>query len=726
MATLLFSAIGTLVGGPLGGALGALAGRQVDSLILPRATREGPRLAELTLTTSSYGTPIPRQFGRMRVAGSVIWSTDLIEHRDRQSGGKGRPSTNSYSYSASFAVALSSRPLLEIGRIWADGKLLRDAAGDLKVGGTLRLHHGHPDQPADPLIAAAEGPGLCPAHRGLAYVVFEDLQLAEFGNRLPALTFEVIADTGPLSLGSLLEGIVDADVQATLPEGFTGLTADGPLADLLEMIDNVQPMDCNAAGDGLTIASESPVAPAVMLGPAALPSSDDGSGDKTGAVIRRVQPGKRPIGVLRYYDPERDFQPGAQRGVLRDPLSQARVIELPVSLTADAARGLIEGAIRRAEWGRQTQSYRSATLDPAIGPGTVVSVPGRPGHFKIIEWEWRASGVELTLERFAQQASAAPPGEPGRASTSTDVVGAPILLSAFELPWDGSGSAAATVVHVAASAISAGWNGAALFHELPDGGLDPLGPSGRQRAIMGIAETAIPAATPHLIDRGTELTVELAAADFELSPASFEALAQGANRALVGREIIQFAAAEPFGNKRWRLSQFLRGRGGSEAAIGGHTANERFLLLDGSSTRFDAAAAGIHPQSRIAAIGLADPAPIFTAIALPGATQRPLTPVHGKLTTNAAGDTVLAWTRRARGAWLWRDEVDVPLIEQDERYVVTFGTDTAELARWEVGEPRITISGSLHTTLVTTAPGGRYRVQQLGSHGLSEPHSIAL
>jgi len=35
------------------------------------------------------------------------------------------------------------------------------------------------------------GAGNTPAYRGTAYVVFEDLALATFGNRLPQLSFEV-------------------------------------------------------------------------------------------------------------------------------------------------------------------------------------------------------------------------------------------------------------------------------------------------------------------------------------------------------------------------------------------------------------------------------------------------------------------------------------------------------------------------------------------------------
>ena len=52
----------------------------------------------------------------------------------------------------------------------------------------------------DPLIAAAEG-ALAPAHRGLAYAVFEDLPLETFGNRIPSLTFEVIADEEAVPMG---------------------------------------------------------------------------------------------------------------------------------------------------------------------------------------------------------------------------------------------------------------------------------------------------------------------------------------------------------------------------------------------------------------------------------------------------------------------------------------------------------------------------------------------
>ncbi len=131
MATLVLTAVGTVVGGPIGGAIGAVIGNQIDRAIFTPKGAKGPRLDSLAVQGSSYGADLPRLFGTMRVSGSVIWATDLRESTHK-SGGKGRPTTTTYSYSASFAVALSARPVRAIHRIWADGALLRGAAGDWK------------------------------------------------------------------------------------------------------------------------------------------------------------------------------------------------------------------------------------------------------------------------------------------------------------------------------------------------------------------------------------------------------------------------------------------------------------------------------------------------------------------------------------------------------------------------------------------------------------------
>jgi hypothetical protein len=60
-----------------------------------------------------------------------------------------------------------------------------------KGGLRFRFHPGSETQLPDPLIEAHVGEGRAPAHRGLCTIVFEDLPLADVGNRIPNLTAEV-------------------------------------------------------------------------------------------------------------------------------------------------------------------------------------------------------------------------------------------------------------------------------------------------------------------------------------------------------------------------------------------------------------------------------------------------------------------------------------------------------------------------------------------------------
>jgi hypothetical protein len=204
MAALLLSAAGAAAGGALFGPIGAIAGRlagalagnAIDrSLILGNRAIEGPRLSDLDVMTSTEGAPIPRVYGRVRIAGQVIWATQLEEvvNTSRSGGGKGggaSVSTTTYSYFANLAVGLCEGRIGHVLRVWADGKPL-----DL-TGVTCRVYDGSEDQTADPLIVAKEG--AAPAYRGLAYVVFERLPLADFGNRIPQLSFEIVRPVGAL------------------------------------------------------------------------------------------------------------------------------------------------------------------------------------------------------------------------------------------------------------------------------------------------------------------------------------------------------------------------------------------------------------------------------------------------------------------------------------------------------------------------------------------------
>lgn len=717
MATLILTTVGSALGGPIGGAVGALIGSQIDGSILG-ARRQGPRIRELAATAASYGTPIARHFGTMRAPGTIVWATDLIETSER-SGGKGRPATTTYSYSASFAVALASRPIRRLGRVWADGTLLRGAAGDLKIDGELRVYLGHGDQEPDPLIASAQDAG-CPAFRGLAYCVFEALQLADFGNRIPALTFEIVADDGDVSLASLVSGTADVDAQRPLP-GLVGFSDEGgPLAAALANVAEVYPIACDASGERLTLRAGDlrPPAPAV-LPEATVDPGDDGFGGQAGWSGRRQPDAQELPDGLHYYDPARDHQAGLQRADGRARPGRSRTIEFPGALAAGTARGLVNAAAERADRGRETLLWRMAELDPEIVPGAVVRVPGRGGHWRIDSWEWRERGIELALCRLPHGPGRQSQTDAGEALTAPDLVATPTRLLAYELPWDGTGRAETRQVFAAASSASAGWTGASL-HADEAGGLVPLGSSGGRRSRIGQLDAPLPVSPAVLFEREAVLDVELVSPDFLLADASLETLAAGANRALVGGEVLQFAEAAPLGGKQWRLRGLLRGRGGTEAAAqAGHLAGTPFVLLDDGPVALDPARLSLAVHA-IAAIGLADAEPVRTPIANPGLALRPLAPVHPHVRETDGGGLTMRWTRRARGAWLWLDGVETPLNEQTEAYVVGLGSSENPAVRWEVTSPTLVIPAGARAELAAAHAGEPLWVRQIGSFAQSD------
>jgi len=207
MATVLLSAVGAAVGSGFGGtvlglsgavigrAVGATLGQVIDQSLMGSGSTvvEVGRVERFRVMGASEGAAVGVPFGRVRLAGQVIWATRFRETVSESSvgGGKGMPRQASgtqltYSYSVSLAIALCEGAIQRVGRVWADGiEIARDSL-------SLRVYPGSEEQLPDPKIAAVEGAGNAPAYRGTAYVVIEDLALGPYGNRIPQFSFEVV------------------------------------------------------------------------------------------------------------------------------------------------------------------------------------------------------------------------------------------------------------------------------------------------------------------------------------------------------------------------------------------------------------------------------------------------------------------------------------------------------------------------------------------------------
>ena len=214
MADIVLPVVGATVGFVLGGPSGAVLGANIGSMAagaffpkIPRVqhpTQEGPRLSDLRAQTPTNRKMIPKIYGTMRMAGNVIWSTDIKEVRVEKTstqtssgGGKGgggsttTSQTNvTYEYFVTLAIAICEGPIDEVIRVWADSKVLTEDVL-ASAQGKYNIHLGTEEQLVDDIMAKYLPSGTIPAYRGMAYVVIEDFPLAQYGNRIPNFTFEV-------------------------------------------------------------------------------------------------------------------------------------------------------------------------------------------------------------------------------------------------------------------------------------------------------------------------------------------------------------------------------------------------------------------------------------------------------------------------------------------------------------------------------------------------------
>lgn len=715
MATLVLTAVGSLLG-PVGSAIGALVGQAIDSRLLKPKGREGPRLQDLKVQTSSYGSQIPKLFGTMRVAGTVIWSTDLIEQRSKSGGGKGRPSTTSYSYSASFAVLLSARAIRSVGRIWADGNLLRGVSGDWKSEAGFRLHLGHEDQAADPFIASAEAGAGAPAYRGCAYAVFENMVLGPFGNRIPSLTFEVEADTAPLPVGAILTDLSGGLIQGAGDTTLRGFAASGAsLASIVETLQQALPLELRDDGERLTLE-----APTQIIDLSALELSEEQA--------EQLRPNDEAPGtlVVSHYDPARDYQVGVQHA--RRPTGRRTVqVELPAALDASEAKRVAEVKLERLATESGQRSVRCGWARLACSPGAQASLPGHDGVWRVLGRTVDRNGVQLELTRIASAVEFAGTADPGRHQPSPDEVHGPTVFHVLDLPNLEDAAPVQPRLYVAAAGPEPGWRRAALMTSLDAGASwAPLGATAAP-AIIGATLSELGKATASIHDLQSSLVVRLLNNGMALEDASETRLLSGVNLALVGDELIQFGRAEPLGGTDWKLSRLLRGRRGTSWAIVGHQTDERFVLIEPDALlAYDPPLSVLGGEVRVLASGIGDQQPVQAVAPTVGEALRPPAPVHIRATRRPDAGYDVTWIRSSRCGWSWLDGTDAPLAEDRERYRLTIRPVGGIERSYELGAPTFVYSAA--ELAADLAAGGPVTISvvQIGTSAASRPAVLRL
>ena len=194
-------------------------------------------------------------------------------------------------------------------------------------------------------------------------------------------------------------------------------------------------------------------------------------------------------------------------------------------------------------------------------------------------------------------------------------------------------------------------------------------------------------ADPYLVDTVNTVDVELADSEQWLTSGDDDALASGANLAVLGSEVLCNSARRP----RW-----AKGASGSSAcsaaaeepngASAGHSAGDTFCLLDANALR----PVALPVSMRGTSVTVEDRTGSAASLTFAAELVRPLAPVNAAAAVDAAGNLTVSWTRRSRSGFAWVDEVDAPMSESREEYRVTISTTSALVER-TAGEPSLVI-----------------------------------
>ncbi|GAB4576053.1 MAG: hypothetical protein Tsb008_18630 [Rhodothalassiaceae bacterium] len=396
---------------------------------------------------------------------------------------------------------------------------------------------------------------------------------------------------------------------------------------------------------------------------------------------------------LRHADPARDYQTSLQWARRQQGNATRReTIDSPLALDAGTARG--QAAILLSLlWQRRERIRLSLPLShAALTVGDRLLLPGEGADRPVVIEEISLAADSIEISGFPLSSL---PGTP-TGSASSGVFRAPQILPTgdslveiIDLPGVGA-TRDGTSVTVALAGPSPGWRGGALLASRDEGESFDLLASTTSPAIMGTVIIPPGAGPDACFDEASFAILRLLRPDMTLESRSTLALLNGANLAVIGDELLQFREARLKEDGTWRLSGFLRGRGGTEQAIAGHEAGERFVMLEeGGLITLPMPYDAIGTSALVKAVTLNESpdTALASEVVFRAANLMPLAPVHVRAARNAEGDISIGWIRRTRLDGGWRDGADVPLNEDQEAYLVEILNGAASLRSATVSAP---------------------------------------
>jgi len=550
----------------------------------------------------------------------------------------------------------------------------------------IRVYTGSTTQLADTMIEAAEGIGI--AWRGIAYVVLENLLLKDFGNRPPqfkALVKEAATRTSGEVIGSLIESAglmtsADYDVSALVDEVY-GFSTVGPQAPATMIEPLMVAYDVSARkSNGVLTFFYRGTEPTITVNEADLAARQHGSDAPAEMEFSDVANFELPSEVnVRYIEDDADaqYQKGSQREQLIDFTRKVvKEVDVPLVMASGPARDI---AARLLYEQQATRQFVKVTLPPSyldVEEGDILNITldGETYAVRVLKAQRGFNflhAIEGAIEDrpLVGWESVGDDYEGGSGSllyTPPDVT---LVVADIPALQEDQATRYGYYVGMAASDREAAWEGGVLYRATLGGSSFSDVLAIGTECNVGFALTALADGAVESWDM--ENTVEIEMVEGTLASDTEENVLNGANRILLGSEIIGFLNATLTGDNTYELDTLIRGMRNTPTT--GHAEDEvaivlsdplEFLEVSPSHRNNSYDFKGVPSEGDVATWPIGAQLDPFTA-----ATMKAF-PVCDIISTTDATDWDVVWTRRSRSPASDLAEGEVPLLESSEKYEI--------------------------------------------------------
>lgn len=723
-------------------------------------------LNDLSVPKSSYGETIPQCWGQLELAGNLIWATALKEvtETEQQGGSGGGATVTERSYFANFAVMFAycpNRSVQEYLKLKLNGKTVYDpnnsdpeaqSASAEFASKYLRFYYGTESQTPDPLIqsttpvqsydyglphdpeereAALIDLGLdpnlnhIPAYRYKAYLVFENLPLADYNNAIPSVKAEILFNndnTAATIVSDLCNQVGVTDIDTTDLEnievpGFY-LDRQVPAYEGIKFLAIAYFFDIIKSGKTLNFLSQLSARTPIPIPLSDLASHEDNSNRGDTFSFSRPDPQDLPESVeINFLDQENSYENG--NVIARSQVAGSKKKEsftFPIVMTSAQATAIADTLLHKFYLESITPEL---SLPPSyayldVGDWLSVEMGGLPsasgGELMTLQITkiWlganRLLKVNTKLVDADNSFSISPVTIPsggynppvvdkpkGIANTNlelldihlikNDDVDNGIYATAYGLPSASGGN-------------SKSWKGCSIYASA-DGDsyyftkktLDAPGTVGQL--------------TSNFNSSSNSLIVSLLSGSFEsVTTASLDS---GVNKLLVGNEIIQFQTVVLNGNN-YELSGLRRGLRGTESYKDAHAIGERIVLLTGKGSSIVRLPGVTNDLNQVRYFkapsnGQGLNAAVAVPITIQGLSLKPYSPIDLVATKDNVGNISLFWTRRDRKAGDAPFMQNPPLSEAEEKWEIEIlTTNNTPIRLLESNKPSTVYTAQNQTT----------------------------